>query len=497
MARGGDLRHVELDERDGRGSPPPRRPGDGGTVPGDEGDAPAGRRGARRGVLVVGAAVAAAVLVLGGVQVVLDRREAAVDDRIAALRGASADVGTGLTALWEIDVDRPWHPLLVDGTVATGPTLLDDGAHGLLARDLRTGDELWSVAIGPPVASSGDGWAGALTCAPPPVDLSDPNHAPEVLVCHTTDAEVAAATAPTASSWSRVVVVDLRTHAVRSSVEVPRTPHAAVLDGVVALGLLDGERHVEVVGVDTVTGAERWRYRDPEALPAYADDTGWVSLQASGGHVVVFDTSGEQYALDADGERVDGLHVEASGFDGGWLAVPAQDGRSVVLRPGAPDLEVAGTLVRRTLDDGSAAGLEVSTDGARAWGWDATTGEQRWESAVDLSSSVVAQTAVVAEGRVHSTSSAGVRTLDARTGALLWSYDLPSGTARSGVLCDGPHVMVLRGSDDAATVDSLVVLDRRTGDLVREVPLPAGVEWASPLGPYLLAAASESATILG
>lgn len=505
MARRGELRHVELDEHDdGHGTPPPRRPGDGDsgggtggdTAPDHEGDAPSGRRGAPRAVLVVGAAVAVVLLVLGGVQVALDRREAAVDDRIAALRGASVDVGTELTALWELDATRPWYPMLVDGTVATGPTLID-GAHGLLARDLRTGEEVWSVPIGPPVASPDGGWGGSITCAPPPVGTSDPNHVPEVLVCHTTDAEVGSEAAPTAASWARVVVVDLRTHTVRSSVEVPRTPHAAVLDGVVALGLLDGERHVAVVGVDTATGAERWRYRAPDALPEYADDSGWISLHAAGGHVVVFDTSGRDYALDSDGVRVDGLRTDATGFNGAWLAVPARDGRSRVLRPREPDLEVAGTLARRTLDDGSAPGLEVSSSGALAWGWDATTGEQRWETAVDLSSSVGAQTVVVAEGRVHSTSSAGVRTLDARTGALLWSYDLPSGTVRSGVLCDGPHVMVLRGSEDAATVDSLVVLDRRTGDLVRELPLPPGVEWTSQLGPYVLAAAAGSATLLG
>ncbi|NKY41512.1 PQQ-binding-like beta-propeller repeat protein, partial [Cellulomonas septica] len=452
-------------------------------------------RGARRSALLVGAVVAAAVLVLGGVQVVLDRRAAAVDGRIAALRGASADVGTELTALWEIEPGLAWFPLLVEGSTGIGPATLDDGSHGVVARDLGTGDVVWSVPIGQPGGASTAAWAGAVTCAPPPAGLSDPNRVPEVLVCHTTDAQAGVGDTPEVpSSWSRVVVVDLRSHAVRSSVDVPRTPVAAVLGDVVALGLVDGERHVEVVAVDTATGTERWRYRDPEALPAYADDASWVSLGAAGGHVVVYDTTGETYALDADGERVDGLRSDAGAPDAQWLTLPADDGRNRVLRPGEPDLLVRGTLARRTLDDGSAPGLEVSSIGSRTWGWDAATGEQRWESAVAVSSSLEL-TAVVAEGRVHTTASSGVRTLDARTGELLWAYDVPGGVVRSSVVCDGPHVAVLGGTDDGRL--ALSVLDRRTGELVREIPLPREVEWAYPLGPYVLAATERAATVLG
>ncbi|QHT57627.1 PQQ-binding-like beta-propeller repeat protein [Cellulomonas sp. H30R-01] len=494
MARDGGLRPVELEEHDGDPGPPSTPPHDGDDPPEGRTGRPGTRRGARRSAVLVGAAVVAALLVLGGVQVVLDRRAAAVDARIAALPGASVDVGTALTALWEVPPDVLWYPMLTRGTVAIGPAVLDDGAHGVAARDLRTGRVAWSVPIGPPVETQVDGWTGSLTCAPPPARLADPNHVPDVLVCHTTDVRPdAPGTAPGAESWSRVVAVDLRTHTVRSSVDVARAPAAAVLGDVVALGRLDGGRHVEVVAVDTATGAERWRYRDPQPLPAYADDSSSVSLGGAGDHVLVFGASGESYALAGDGTRIDGFRADLGWIDAGWLAVPADDGTRRVLRPGEPDLVVQGALARRTLDDGSAPGLEVSTTGSRTWGWDAKTGEQRWESEVDASSPSE-QTVVVAEGRVHTTATSGVRTLDARTGALLWSYDLPAGVVRTGVMCDGPHVSVVSSTEDEL---ALVVLDRRTGELVRTIPLPGHVEWAYPLGPYVLAASGDRATVLG
>lgn len=497
MARDGGLRPVELEEHDGDHDQP-TTPSPGGDDPHHRGTGgPRGPHRARRRAVLVGAAVAVVLLALGGAQVVLDRRAAAVDARIGALPGASADVGTALTTLWEVAPDLLWYPLLVEGTVGIGPAARDDGAHAVVARDLRTGRVAWSVPIGPPGEAPTDGWTGSLTCAPPPAGLADPNHVPDVLVCHTSDVQGrATGTEPTSGSWSRVVTVDLRTHAVRSSVDAPRTPAAAVLGDVVALGTLDAERHVEIVAVDTATGTERWRYRDPDVLPDYVDDIGWISLQAAGDHVVVHGTDGSVYALDADGTRVDGLRADVGWLDERSLAVPVDDGRKRVLRPGEPDLVVRGTLARRTLDDGSAPGLEVSTVGSRTWGWDAASGEQRWETDVAVSSPGE-QTVVVAEGRVHTTATSGVRTLDARTGALLWSYDLPAGVARSGVMCDGAHVSVLAGTGDDEDELTLVVLDRRTGELVRRVPLPGDTTWAYPLGPYVVAATDRTATVLG
>ncbi|GCD21444.1 hypothetical protein CTKZ_30060 [Cellulomonas algicola] len=502
MARDGGLRPVELEEHDGD---PGRSstPHDGDVAsPGATGGWRA-HHGSRRGVLLVGAAVAAVVLVLGGVQVVLDRRAAAVDARIAALPGASADVGTALTTLWQLPPDLLWYPLLTRGTVGIGPAVLDDGAHAVVARDLRTGRVAWSVPIGPPARVPEGGWTGSITCAPPPAGLADPNHVPDVLVCHTSDVRPdmpdepgTAGTAPASEAWSRVVAVDLRAHSVRSSVDVARTHAAAVLGDVVALGLLDGERHVEVVAVDTATGIERWRYRDPQPLPEYAEDSSWVSLNAAGGHVVVYGPDGEAYALAPDGTRVDGVRAENGWLDARWLAVPARDGTKRVLRPGEPDLVVRGTLAPRTLGDGSAPGLEVSTIGSRAWGWDAATGAQRWESDVALSSPLE-QTVAVVDGRVHTTATSGVRTLDARTGELLWSYDVPEGVVRSGVMCDGPHVTFLTSAGSDQGDLALVVLDRRTGGLVRRMPLPPDVSWAYPLGPYVLGATDERAVVLG
>ncbi|AEE44292.1 PQQ-binding-like beta-propeller repeat protein [Cellulomonas fimi] len=506
MRRRGDLTHVELVEDDdptGRGAArtPSATAGPGGpddaSGTGRE-DAPRSS-GRRRGLLVAAGVVVLALVTLAAVQVVVDRRASAVDDRIAALPGASVDLGTELTTLWALDEEILWFPAVFQGRVGVGPAVLDDGAHGVQARDVSTGEVVWSVAVGPPVPRTddeADPWGGALSCAPPPTGTADPNTVPEVMVCHTSDQREPGEDGPRLTpTWSRVVVVDLATGSVRSSVDVPRATSAAVLDGSVALGRLDDERHAEVVAVDTVTGEERWRYRDPADLPEGTVDL-WMSVQQVGGHVAVFDPSGDVTLLSPDGERVDDTGWDMSAMAELGLALPADGPFTRVVRPGLPDLEVIGTLARRVLDDGSAPGLEVSSSGSISWGWDATTGEERWESEDGLAPQGQAAV-VVAEGRVHAASTTGVRTLDARTGEVVWTYDVPEGTVQGPLMCDGPHVAVLRGRDDGSGMESVIVLDRRTGELVRELALPEGTQWATPLGPYLVAYGQAGSAVVG
>lgn len=505
MRRGGDLTHVELVEDDdpsGRGAartpsatPRPGTPDDVSVV--REGAPRTSRR--RRGLLVAAGAVVLTLVTLAVVQVVVDRRASAVDARIATLPGASVDLGTELTTLWALDQEVRWFPALFQGRVGVGPAVLDDGAHGVQARDVSTGEVVWSVAVGPPVPQpddEADPWGGSLSCAPPPTGTLDPNTAPRVIVCHTSDqVEPGADTVRLTPTWSRVVVVDLATGTVRSSVDVPRATSAAVLDGSVALGRLDDEGHAEVVAVETGTGDELWRYRDPDDLPEGTVDL-WMSVQQIGGHVAVFDPSGDISLLSPAGEPVDDTGWDLGAMADVGLGLPADGPFTRVVRPGFPDLEVIGTLARRVLDDGSAPGLEVSSSGSISWGWDATTGEERWESENGLAPQGPAAV-VVAEGRVHAASTTGVRTLDARTGEVVWTYDVAEGTVQGPVLCDGPHVMALRGRDDGSGMESVIVLDRRTGELVRELALPEGTQWATPLGPYLVAYGPEGSAVVG
>lgn len=504
MPRGERLTEVELVEDDDVDLTPRHVPAPGG--PDDADPARAGQRPRRtwrewrrHGRWVVPVAVAAVGLL--ATQTLLDSRAAAVDARIAALPGAIVNVGAELTALWTPTDDERWYPVAFVGGTGVGPTVLDDGSPAVLARDLSTGQEVWSVAIAPAVPEllRSDTW-GVSSCLPPPAELADPGRAPETLVCFTADAFRTAGPAEEqrmpSPAWARLVVVDLHDGTIRSQADVPPAWSAATLGDVTALAWLDDERHVVVAGVDTVTGEERWRYRSPDDEPD-DDSAGWLSVSEAGGHAVVFTGAGQTYALSATGERRDDLALDQTWSGMGRLVARTDLGRNRVVRAGLPDLEVLGTLSTRVLDDGGVPGLEVSSAGGTVWGWDGRTGRQLWET--ELTEVVVPSgtPATVADGRVHLPTSAGTVALDARTGEVVWSYTTPVTTGQIEVMCDGPHIVLVVADPSASGPPSLDVLDRRTGTLVRTVAVPDDLQWLTRLGPRLLGYSEESAVVLG
>lgn len=473
MARGERLSFVELVEDDDLdvAAPTPATPGT---------DVPPRRW--RRPATVVGAAVAVVLAGLVVVQSVADARARGVDARIAALPGALAEVGDTLEPLWT--PDDAWWPTTTSGGAALGMTIAGDGTTALVARDVETGEERWSTTVSPAVAGAQPTDARCV----PPEGEGVPE--PSTMVCFVTDAldstgSIDPDAAPRPGTWSRVTVVDLRDGTVIAAHDLDEPAlHAAVLQDVVALLRVDAEGYVEITALDLVSGEEAWRYRHPTVLPGARDDR-WSYVAESAGHVVV-QTPLQVLVLDPTGRLREDLRA-AETWTGSFLQAP-RDGRSLVVRAGQPDLEVLGDLVVRQLDDGSLPGLEVSSSGGHVYGWDADTGEQRWEVALDTGQ---IWSALVLDGRVHVATRTGVAALSGRTGEVLWSSDLAPGSTPSQVLTDGPHVLVEQVDPRGVDASVLVVLDRRTGAHVRDVSMPTGVQGVVPLGHRLLAYASQ------
>ncbi|GCE77240.1 outer membrane protein assembly factor BamB family protein [Cellulomonas biazotea] len=456
-----------------------------------------GRRPARRLLrwAWVPVVVAAALV---GVQVLLDARADAADAAIAALPGAVADVGDELTTLWVADpAEQPAPLVAVDGGVLA--LVRRDATPTLTSRDLDTGEERWAVPLGDAVPDLAQQGVYGLTRCSPPAGSTETGSLPDVVVCVASDGYQhleGDQLHEQPATWSRVTVVDARDGTVRARHDVDPVRSTAVLEDRTVLVRRDAEGGVELVAVDTMSGEERWRHVVPDAAPAAQrrDGTasGPVAWSAGGGvvvaltrqHLVGFTAAGESFSPDV-------LDDALTSVDG-WLVSRAEGGLRRVARAGLPDLVVPGDLARRTVDDGSAPGLEVSPEATRTSAWDGRTGAARWTADVRLVGATRASV-LVAEGRLHGVTEDAAVALDAATGEVLWSTPLPPGD-RGAVLTDGPHVLVLSGTDGGT--DAIAVLDRRTGAMVRQVALPAdAVVW--PLGDVFLATSPEGYRVLG
>ncbi|WP_273652818.1 PQQ-binding-like beta-propeller repeat protein [Cellulomonas fimi] len=473
MARGERLSFVELVEDDDLDAAAP--------APAPAEATTAARRW-RRPALVAGAGAAVVVVGLAVVQGVADARVRAVDARIAALPGALGEVGDSLEPLWT--PDEAWWPTTTSGGAAIGTALQPDGSTALVALDVDTGEQRWSATVAPAVPGAE---LSEARCVPPE---GEGVPEPATMVCFATDARQSfgsidpdAAWRP--GTWSRLTVVDLRDGTVVAAHDLDEPAlHAAVLRDVTALLRLDDGGHVVLTAIDPVSGAEAWRYRHPTVLPGARDDR-WSWVTEAAGHAVV-QTPLDTLVIDPAGrprDDVRGIELWAGTF----LQAP-HEGRTVVVRAGRPDLEVLGDFAARQLDDGSLPGLEVSSGGGWVYGWDADSGEQRWEVELDVGQ---IWAALVLDGSVHVATRTGVAALDGGTGEVLWSYDLAPGTTPSQVLTDGPHVLVEQVDPEGVDPSVLVVLDRRTGVHVRDVSMPTGVQGVIPFGHRLFAFTTE------
>lgn len=404
------------------------------------------------------AAVATAVVLLAGAQVVVDARDRAALTALAGVEGL-VDAPDGPVAVaWRVD-----PALQVRSGARVGGSLVAartgaDGAVRVEAVDVTTGAPVWGVEVVPAHedadAVPGDAPVGGeVPCVPLPagrvVCLVEPGTAePRLVVLSVTDG---------------ALVLDRGVPAPAVSV----TP--AGDDDVVLTGAAGGEVHVRAWDLDD--DVERWRTTlpdvpgDPATSAVLLDERtlavqhGDVTLVSTGGAVLRRVAAQVPTLLTGAGVSTSVRPSPALGV------VVVRDAQGTSLVGELAEQRVDGSPLPTPVDDGSVPGL-VLTRTPRLQAWDASDGTPRWGATL-----VDAQDATVLRGRVHVGTSRAVVTFDGRTGAELWR--VPRATATGPVVSDGSHlfVQVMRDGRHRAPYD-LVALDVADGRERWRVPLP-------------------------
>jgi outer membrane protein assembly factor BamB len=446
-------------------------------------DAAPARTGRRWWLLAIPVAVVGLAL---GTQQLIDARERAADARIAALPGVIEPVGGRLETVWQSD---PGTGALAWGGVANdalhGVLVGPDGSLTYTALDLETGARAWSTTLRGPDPALTDPLNGTTTgCRTTAHDRA---------VCLVTDgyqrfSDTADDTGRPATQ-AHVVVLDLADGRVLADHPVAPVDTLAVLPDLVATAEVDDQQRLVVVARDPMTDDELWRFRDDEPWQDRGD--GPAALGEAGDLIVVYNRPSGPLVLTAEGERLepdDTSDTWATTRDG-WLtwSRPNPDGGDElvhVLRPGEPPLEVTGDLLRRTVDDGSVPGLEVTT-GITTRGWDGRTGKQLWQADVVVARNAGDQVMVL-QGRVYLPTVDAVVALDGRDGTVVWSTPRSPSTTGGELLTDGRHLLLVQSPLDPSGTGDLLVMDRRNGTALRRTPLPAGITSAFVAGHRLI-----------
>lgn len=199
-----------------------------------------------------------------------------------------------------------------------------------------------------------------------------------------------------------------------------------------------------IYAIDAATGKMRWRRGFGADLPHPGSIWDWDFFQSSptvaGARVYIGSGDGNLYALDADNGRViwryhtngrvrstpavAGDTVYVGSFDGAVYAISATSGtlRWRFKTKGDRYFPIGEVQSSPAVADGV---VYVGARDGYCYALDAKTGVVRW--AHDEPQYWVSSSPAVADGRVYYGSSDGdaLRALDARTGKLLWSFDVP------------------------------------------------------------------------
>ncbi|KQR08247.1 PQQ-binding-like beta-propeller repeat protein [Cellulomonas sp. Leaf334] len=483
-ARAGAMQPVELDET---GEPVPA------PAP------PARRRGAWRWVVGVAVGVVAA---LAGTQVVLDARERATGERLAATPGVVRPVAADVDVLWEPDATRRAviaQGIDVDGAVL-GLAVATDGSQAFVALDQRTGRERFrTVLLGPDAdrARSLDRTA-AGTCVAVPVDEGAPDRA----ACLVSDGFVQygdeGVETRKPATTTRVVVLDTRDGHVVADTSAPGATSLAAVRGLAVVAVPARDAQTEVTGRDLLTGEVRWRFSPPAPgadRRAFADEVrlvavdGLVGVTVPGWTATVLSSSGEVLRSSRPGDAdhvvdpVAGRLVLLSTTGSGTLL-------STLVERGRADVDVPGEVLPFTVDDGSVPELVLTSSGD-VRGWDAATGEQRWRSDVVASSNA----ALVLGGRVFVSTRAGVVALDGDTGDLLWRAATVAGTAPGFLVTDGRHVVTAE-QPLTGGISELVAYGLDDGRTVWRVPFPDSLRFSLSVGHLLLGRGTDGRVVV-
>lgn len=431
---------IELDD-DADGPPPPRR---------------IGLR--TRRWLPVAALVAGVALVLG--QWTADRLQRTALDALADRTAVVPRLGDSLSVRWSvppaelmsIGQGAPWR-----GTVVA-PAALPDGSVAVVAIDGRDGHRRWTTAVfGPDAqrAALGDALLPSGSCQRVPDDAGR-------VLCLVSNSVVltdrSTVTTQTAGSQAHLVVVDPRTGRLLADhrLDAGRSTLDAVLPGGVAVmtSSRSSSARPDVVGIDPVSGAERWR----TAPPALAEWGGFAVAAVGDAVAVIGGTSLDVLGPDGAVRRsvpVTGYHGYTSLPDG-RIAVPETEG-TLVVGP-EKDVRLPGTAMWTAADDGSVPGLTLVRDGTlHAYGAD---GRSLWELPGPTPAG-----GLVLRGAVYVTRDGGVAAVDGSTGRVRWQTALP--VRQLAPLTDGRVLLVTLSTEAAA-------LDLGTGAVLWCSPLPPG-----------------------
>ena len=467
------MQHVELDEA---GVPVPTR------------QPRARRRGT--GWWVVGTALVV-VAVLVATQAVLDARERAAAERLAATPGVVRSLGADVGVLWRPDpaataviVQR----IDVDGAVL-GLAVADDGSQAFVSLDQRTGRQRFSTPLlGPdPARARSLDRTAAGTCVAVPVDEGSPDQA----ACLVSDGFVQygdeGVETRKPATTTRVVVLDTRDGHVVADTSAPGATALAALRGLAVVAVPGRDGQTEVTGRDLFTGEVRWRFSPP--LPGadrrvfagevrlFAVD-GLVGVTIPGWTATVLSSSGEVLRESRPGDAdhlldpVAGRLVLLSTTGSGALL-------STLVERGRADVDVPGEVLPFTVDDGSVPDLVLTSSG-NVRGWDAATGESRWTSDV-----VASVNALLLDGRVYVSTRAGVAALDGRTGDLLWRASTAGSTVPGFVVTDGRQLVTTEQPVGGGNISDLAAFALDDGRTLWRVAFPDNL-WSSAAVGHLL-----------
>ncbi len=411
-----------------------------------------------------------AALALGGAGVAVARvgTERALDARLAAVPGLTRSLAA------------QWHEVWTaggGGLVATAEDVVvhwSDNGVGVVGTDLRDGTTRYEVPGPCQLVPTEGGFADRFLAVGPAAEVQPG----DVLLCIENGAN-SSVLLGVRETTARVVDVD--SGRTLRSIAMLASDNWTVVDGdVVSIGL-DAERRVQAGRWSLTTGEQRWAHHGSEPAPDVVADGLGMSLSDRTIGLMI-----GEWTVDLDVETGAEAEPPAPGDLGlpPETAVDLADGRQLVYRwersgdvrttvhppDGGEPVTVDGLVVVPGVDDGSVPDAvpvihpDSLAEGQRLALVDLPGGETRWTSeaqggAVGLLGGVVVVTDHV-----------GTSALDARTGELRWeSESEPTSSFGWQVVSDGRRVLVLEGEGEERQV---VARDVRTGARVWSVEQP-------------------------
>jgi outer membrane protein assembly factor BamB len=262
--------------------------------------------------------------------------------------------------------------------------------------------------------------AAGAPATPPASQVLDPRWSVALPASPAQRAGYDATTAYIATRDGKLFAIDLERGAVRWQRDVAEATVPDASAGLVFVGSRD-----TVMALDATSGDPRWRRTLPGAVSSVHFDTGWL---------LCVGTDGTLYALRADdgaaiwnaalGSRA--VVAPAAGLDKVYVGL--DDGRLVALTLADGQVVWSRPMGHRITGVSAVAGqLIVGTAGApnrAVYSFDLARGEQRWRWRVggDVSGAASSNDRLIFVASRDNV----LRALDARTGTLRWSADLPA-----------------------------------------------------------------------